>query len=677
MPEKPARSWLAWIAFVWLAAVVAIYYVSHKPFSPELAVSLGLAAWRLVVALSIVTAAGGIGRRILKNPFISHPLARLSFEAALGFGVLSLAVLLLGAVGELRLVILGPVLLVLLLIFARDAWGWWSDWRSILDLWRQGERLGRFIALCLSFLLLFTLVKALAPPLKFDALVYHLPLPHLYLSAGRIVYVPDIMYWGMPQNAEMLYTWAIQLGGDPAATNLAWFFGLLSLAGMAGFVAERLGELASWVSLASLLCGFTLADALSWGYVDWLAILFGVCFLIALDAWQTGGSPSGLRWAGVMAGLALGTKYTAGVLLISGLLVILWSRRFSLRIGFLPAFQFGIIACLVSAPWWIKNALATGNPFYPGFFPAGAMDSYRLSLYQSGGHSGSWLDLAFLPVRLTFLGAEMAPGYSSSVGPLLLGLGAVAWLGWKSQSTEFRRIVKLVLMVLLPVWLIWAIGSQLAGYLLQARLYFALFPALAVLSAAGFVCLSQQILHGVRLGRLAGFLVGVVLFLNVVEVGLLTFRQAPGRVLLGLSTPDQYLEDNLGWYMPAMRAIQTLPENARVVMLWETRSLHCLPRCEPDEILDRWLWERYGAGSSGSQASASRGAGEILQGWKAAGFSHVLYYRLGADFIRQEVYARRSQRYTAADWAALQELLSGLTSVADFGQAYTLYQLAP
>ena len=102
-------------------------------------------------------------------------------------------------------------------------------------------------------------------------------------------------------------------------------------------------------------------------------------------------------------------------------------------------------------------------------------------------------------------------------------------------------------------------------------------------------------------------------------------------------------------------------------MLWEARSLYCLPVCEPDEIIDRWKRDRY-EGSGAHPASAE----EIIQSWKEAGYTHLLFYRLGADFIRSQ-----SPDSTADDWAALEVLLRQLYLMQNFGDTYLLYRIAP
>jgi hypothetical protein len=85
-------------------------------------------------------------------------------------------------------------------------------------------------------------------------------------------------------------------------------------------------------------------------------------------------------------------------------------------------------------------------------------------------------------------------------------------------------------------------------------------------------------------------------------------------------------------------------------------------------VLDRWKRERYP--SLGAQPVLNDA---ILSGWRAAGYTHLLYYRLGADFIRRE----GAQASTPDDWQALEALLKDLRLVQDFGGAYALYSLRP
>jgi hypothetical protein len=260
------------VTFIWFVAFIAGYYVIHKPITPGLAFSLVRLVWQVSVALAILSLAGGIGRRLLSKLFL-HQLAALALQAGLGLGLLSLVMLAMGYAGLFRPLFTGLGLIVLGIFFWRDILGWWSNWRALHILWQTCDWFGRVTGWLALLILGFTLLTALAPPLKFDALVYHLVLPRQYLLAGRMVYVPQIIYWGMPQTAEMMYTWAMSLGGESAAVVLGWLVGLVALVGLLGLLVEQLGVAPAWAGLAALMSGLTLATGLAWDIT-----IGGYCF---------------------------------------------------------------------------------------------------------------------------------------------------------------------------------------------------------------------------------------------------------------------------------------------------------------------------------------------------------------------------------------------------------------
>jgi hypothetical protein len=97
-------------------------------------------------------------------------------------------------------------------------------------------------------------------------------------------------------------------------------------------------------------------------------------------------------------------------------------------------------------------------------------------------------------------------------------------------------------------------------------------------------------------------------------------------------------------------------------MLWEPRGYHCRPVCDPDETLDRWLSDVAGYPSNR----------ELRSGWTSAGFTHLMFYRPGADFMRSQ-----GSNLQPAEWARLDALLESLPSPTVFGEVYELYPLPP
>jgi hypothetical protein len=115
-----------------------------------------------------------------------------------------------------------------------------------------------------------------------------------------------------------------------------------------------------------------------------------------------------------------------------------------------------------------------------------------------------------------------------------------------------------------------------------------------------------------------------------------------------------------------MQALRELPPGSSALMLWETRSFDCYPVCQPDEILDRWMRERYLL-----PGSVPRSLEEIQAGWRAAGYTHLFVHVSGMEFVRQDGRMIRDP----GDWQALDTLLAGLPVEQSFGTAYRLYSL--
>jgi len=225
---------LTLIPLAWLTAVLIGYVAGHKPFSAEELLVWLKALWQFSVAAAILTLAGGLGERIL--PAAPESLVRAAITAGVGLGVFSLVTLGVGLFLGAGAGFSTGVLLAAALLAGRNIPRWLKNFRA-LNCLAPAPPLFTFL---LALILLLQLLTALAPPLAFDALVYHLALPQLALHTGRIAYTPDLMFAGMPQMAETLYLLALSLGGQSAATALGLLIGLLACLGLAGYAAQEL-----------------------------------------------------------------------------------------------------------------------------------------------------------------------------------------------------------------------------------------------------------------------------------------------------------------------------------------------------------------------------------------------------------------------------------------------------
>ncbi|MDA1330574.1 MAG: hypothetical protein O3B43_05875 [Chloroflexi bacterium] len=650
----------ATIALAVLFIALPVYYTLHRPFDPSLATSSLRNLLEILRTLALVFLGGGLGAWILPN-LSAPPLARLALRAAFGLGLMALAILLIGSTLGLNPWLVWGITLTSLFALRKAVFAWARDGAELPQLWNSGGRFGRAIAVLGASIFLAGLATALAPPLKFDALVYHLTLPKLYIDAGRLYYVDGIIFWGFPQIPHMLMTWLAALGSMRGAM-LVWSMGLLCSLGLFDHLRNRLGPRPAWGAIAALLAGTSLAQSLGWAYMDWPSLLFAWALLFALDEWGANRDRQMLLLAGAFAGMLFGVKYTAGLIAaLGGIYVFLQDRR-SIR----TVVTYSLVSLGFAATWLVRNALTTANPLYPLLFPGGAMDAIRLGLLQGLPVQGSWLDLVFLPFRATFLGIEGghlrdAAGYETSIGPLLLAFSLFAGFAKFHLNLAARNTLKLTAFLALGTLLVWGIAGRFSGHLIRTHLYFAAFPAFAALSAFGFASLQRIRLPYIRVGRLLAAVSILALALSSLQVLRSLISTDTLKTLIGQTSEEAFLEENLGLHALVMRNLrEELPPGSKVLMLWEARGYYCVPICEPDEIIDRWVHDLQQDGSPEA----------VLEAWRGEGFSHVLYYSLAAHFVAQD-----ADHFHPVDVENLEASLSKLNLLTNFDDIYLLYSL--
>jgi hypothetical protein len=664
------RPLLGVLVILALAATLAGYYWIHKPITPQQAGALFSACADLGVALWLTLLGGGLGRRFIADWEGSLPGERLALQAALGWGTMGLFLLGFGLLGLYYPLTIWTLLLLASLWLWRFVRAWLADVALAVRAFWPADSLARWATVLTAPLFALSLLRALAPPLMWDALVYHLTLPKLYAETHTLKLNLDFMFSGMPQLAEMLYTGAVLVRGLSAAQTLGWMFGAvlaLGLAAHAARLAPRLAPLAP----ALIFSSFSIALALAWAYVEMLLMLMALALLVALRQWQFTRERRWLVFAGLFAGFAMGCKYTAAILPLAATLVILLTLLQSRATPtppyshpLLPPASFLLTILLTFSPWLLKNLLFTGNLVYPLLFPAGDMDALRQFFYSRPDlveRNPLWAGLIFF--RAVLGGVQGGNGYDATLNPALAFLPLALLPGWRRLELEERRELAPVVIFVLTAYGAWVALTFITPLAEQTRLFFALFPALALLCVGGLAALAALDTPALRPSFIVRAALGLVFILSALEYGADFIEHQPLAYLSGQQGAAEYREQNLGWYAVAVEKVNALPAGSRVVFLWEVRSLDCLSieRCAPDVIIDRWWHLRRTLGS----------ADDVLARWQAQGFTHVLIYDTGVRFLKTQP----DNGYDPADWAELETLQMWLRLVEQMGDAYSLYAM--
>ena len=435
------------------------------------------------------------GCRALRRFRFGNTYERIAFTTTLGLGLIAQGVFLLGLLRGLYPVVLVSALL-LGLVFCHSVWRQWpqesaAGVKSLATKasWRWLVGLGLAVLSLWWFQQLWQI--PLYPPTAFDATVYHLPLAKLYAREHQLVYAEYFRVPVFPQNVEMLFTLALLLYDDILAQLLETL--------MLGLVACSLlawGNRFLTFSAGAWACAYLLLNPL----ILWLAGaayidlgLMAFCFLAcyAIEVWRRCFDPRWLVLAGVFAGCAVGTKYTALFIVLVLTLTVTWFGW--QKLGRAALWQcvgrFAGVTALVGAPWYIRNFYYTHNPVFPflnstflGWFgPARWPAEYRIDLGIAPPSSNplGWLaalweapwKLVFQP-NTFFIESRLALPFFCLI-PLLLCFAAfrkqVTWWWWLVYT--YLVFVFLLapqmryLLVILPLAALMA--GQTADWLLQ------------------------------------------------------------------------------------------------------------------------------------------------------------------------------------------------------------------
>jgi hypothetical protein len=673
-----ARSrWLRWsliLSFIiWLTFILSSFFVVNKPVQPGLIEnaanawsSLGFSAAAtartlldIVAALAIYVVALGLGLRIMRWLGFNDEdeLSALVFGLALGSGTLGLLTLLLGLGGLLQ----QPLLYALVLILALVNAPLWLPLVRRLSRPRPPRLIGLYLLLVLGM----ALTLALLPPTSWDGLFYHLTGPKIYLQAGQIQPGLDLPHLNFPPIFDMLFLLGMGLRGDVTAKLLHFAFAPL-LAGAVYLVATRnLKMERGWMAVVFLFATPLVPTLAAWAYNDLALCTFGLLAVHTYLNWREQRKERWLLLSGLFCGFMMGIKYTSFVTpLLLGFLV-LWDLRHNWRHIPRPLLLFAAAAGILLLPWLAKNWLFTGNPVYPFVFGGRFWDAYRAAAYSDSG-TGIGLD----PVALLRLPYDMTLGYADAsqegtIGPFyLIFLPLLLLPGLVRRSDASGQAARVLLLYAAASYAVWTVGVVASRGLWQARLLLPGIVALCPLLAwtlADLRRFNHPQFSLQRFLRLAIVFTLLLLLLNQLGQWLTV---NPVAYLSGNETRSSFLERRLGMHYVVMQEMnRELPQEAEVVFLWEPRSYYCEPDCHPDSILDRFLHYTQYYGFD---------AGELAAHWREAGYTHVLLYDTGLDFV----VAEGIEPVQAEDLAVLEELKAHyLTPVSTWPESYSLYAI--
>src|SRR5947199_4114686 len=232
---------------------------------------------------------------------------------------------------------------------------------------RALRRVWTLVLVC-ALVLIAEVPAMLAPPVGGDQTKYQLVYPRLYALAGGLVPTPW-SFWGQMQFLpNFVFALGFAASGGALARLLNGAMGVAAALALATLVGRHLAPRAGAIAGALF---FTLP--ITWSLmthagVDLAVVLYAALATAAFLAWAAAGRAGDLRRAALMAGLAGGGQLPGllvPALLGAGLLAVLPRRAEPARRPVRPALAFALLALVAASPWYVRNAVETGNPIYP------------------------------------------------------------------------------------------------------------------------------------------------------------------------------------------------------------------------------------------------------------------------------------------------------------------------
>ena len=452
---------------------------------------------------------------------------------------------------------------------------------------------------------------ATIPPTFYDELAYHLPLAQYALRTGNLPAIPWLFFSYMPHLSDLLLGWGLALAGEIGARSMHVMFWLaIWIAGWALIETIITPRRCSWIGC---LIGGAFASSGTFLFLGTLpfaetSLTFAVLSSAALISLREASAlwlPLGLLW-----GLAISVKLSGWSWVLAGALaalVVKWPVR--------ALAKAGLVALIVTLPWWGRAWWLTGNPIYPmGYRWLGGL------YWNDGSQARLQSDLPSFADPFTILSLLRLPydmvmaterfGSASDCGPLAVGIVCVMlsfplWTFFFNLDEGQRRRCYAASLFIFLTGFSWIMTSTTTRFFAPA-----LMIGLSTLVA--LLALAPRPVFIFSLVLLSAFgTLGTTRFLS-----LHTQVFSSAQVALGQESGIEFARRTVDHYEAAAYVKTTLPRNANLLFIGESRPFYfdrasLSPYPFHEHPLSNWIQETHSPE-------------QLLQKIRSEGFTHVV-----------------------------------------------------
>ncbi|MGB9596820.1 MAG: glycosyltransferase family 39 protein, partial [Candidatus Poribacteria bacterium] len=316
----------------------------------------------------------GIGNKILRlfKVYLDNSLERFVFSFGIGLGVVSYLTFLLAVLGLLYKWL---CLLLLFLLLVISLWGIWKN-KGIFSQYKRKiprsfklEKAYIFeycLLIILSLYILLCFLSALAPPIDWDSLVYHLPIPKIWIQNHKAIYIPYIVHSARHLAIQTIYALGmVILENDTIPCMIIWMSSLWLILCVYTFCRRYLSPKAGILAMSALYCTPFITAITCKPLVDVPYICYAFLAFYAFYKYVQSNNYKLLLLSGVLSGFSAASKqfgmisFVALFLLL--ILVELKRKSFIKKLKYI--FLFGFLFVLIIAPWIVRCYIYTGEFF--------------------------------------------------------------------------------------------------------------------------------------------------------------------------------------------------------------------------------------------------------------------------------------------------------------------------
>ena len=381
--------------------------------------------WYSVVIVCVLFMSSLIGSHILRKVEISSPEFKKSLAIGTGLTILAFSSLILLLVHIFYWYVL--LILSAIVIYLLFKSGFFRLWLQSVMKWRIRD------LVVLLALIGVSLPSTLHPPTYWDSIEYHLPIVRMFTDSHHLAYNPFLREDFLPESAETLYSIvyafthsgiSIQMFVSSILVLLSWSVGSLVLWVTGSWAAGR--------SSGFLVVGVPII--LQLGVVAYTDI--ALCFMVFLGTTSLltdiiKNPKDRMFVSAIVFGFAIAIKDTGGLFWAISFLVFAFYEYRKRAVGWTNYAKHALVIGIIAVPWYIRNFIYTGNPFYPLFTsiipnrgPWTTMEARsQVTDYNMGNIGG------FLLHPMLALSSYLESGHLSI--PILVGL--VLYIVWTSS----------------------------------------------------------------------------------------------------------------------------------------------------------------------------------------------------------------------------------------------------